>query len=164
VFDCVPIWAVFDCVEFMFVFEFGLVVLELEKEELGVVACVPAVLDVLALDVPVMFDDELKEPDAEPDALPAALNDPEVPEEDGGVVLLVPLKVLEVDELVGEVDCMPLELPNWLVEPEEGDVADELEGEVEEEVPDVDVCACSPRTAANSAEVPQVINLSGCFI
>jgi hypothetical protein len=35
---------------------------------------------------------------------------------------------------------------------------------VEDEVPEVDVCACSPRTAANSAEVPQVINLMGCFI
>jgi hypothetical protein len=128
------------------------------------VAEVPAVFELF------MFEDELNEPAAEPDALPEPLKEPEVPGVDalldGFCVLvpLVPLKELDVEELAGEDDCMPLELPNWLVEPEEGDVADELEGDVEDEVPEVDVCACSPRTAANSAEVPQVINLMGCFI
>jgi hypothetical protein len=122
------------------------------------------------LEVPLRFEEELNEPDAEPAALPEPLNEPEVPGVvellDGDVLFmpLVPLNVLDVDELVGEVDCMPLEVPNWLVEPEEGDVADDVEGDVEDDVPEVDVCACSPRTAANSAEVPQVINLSGCFI
>jgi hypothetical protein len=70
--------------------------------------------------------------------------------------------VLPVDDVPGVVDCMLLEVPD-------GVVADGVEVEpvgavLVDGVPDVPVCACSPKAAANSAEAPQLINVMGFFM
>jgi hypothetical protein len=142
VFDCVPLFAVL-----VFVLVLGVVTLEDDG------------------DVPNVLVDELIEPDVL--ALPEAFIEPEpevlVPVEgvvdDEGVVKLD--DPVEVPELPGDVDCIVL-LPEELVDGDVLDVAEPLDG-VELALPP-EVCACSPRAAANNAEAPQMISLLGFFI
>jgi hypothetical protein len=100
------------------------------------------------------------------------------------VGMVVELLAVAGDELLvaGDVPVVPRDVdPAWLpevaeldalVEPAVGEVcvgefivgADEVVDEVDGELCLVVVCACSASAAANSAALPQVINLTGVFI